>query len=179
MNMMNMKKHAVYGILAIVSLLGLGLTQSAKATPVLNAGFLYDEIEAANTNSLGSPYVFGYGFATTFSITDAFAVGDTYYVYDFGSLILTTTVAAGAPFATPGDPTGEAAWESGAYSIGSILLAPGLHFITVQGDCAAGCPAGFYDRLDVAVPDGGWTVSLLGFALVGLGMVRRKLGLGC
>ena len=36
---MTTKKHAFYGILALVSLLGLGITQSARANLVTNGGF--------------------------------------------------------------------------------------------------------------------------------------------
>jgi hypothetical protein len=173
---MTTKKHAVYGILALVSLLGLGMTQSAKATPVLGAGFSGDTIFARFADSAGSPYAINFAFATTFSITDAFIVGDIYTVYDFGTLILTTSVMGpGAPFGTPGDPTGEAAWENGAFGRGSILLAPGAHLLTFQGNCGGGCPAEFFTRIDAAVPDAGSTLPLLGFALAGVAVLRRKL----
>jgi len=153
-------------------------SRASIAAPVLGAGFLYDQVDAPFTDSEGSPYVFAFPFATTFSITDSFIVGDTYFVYDFGVLILTTTVGAGAPFGVPGDPNGEASWESGLYGIGSVVLAPGLHSITVQGDGVGGIPAGFYDRIDergVRTPDVGTTVMLLGMAFAGIAALKRKL----
>ena len=36
---MTTRKHVFYGILALVSLLGLGITQSARANLITNGGF--------------------------------------------------------------------------------------------------------------------------------------------
>ena len=58
----------------------------------------YDDITEAFVDSTESPYTYDLAGCAYFRITDDFIVGDTFYVYDFGSLILTTTADyAGAP----------------------------------------------------------------------------------
>lgn len=141
----------------------------------LNGGWESDQIDAAQTDSQNSTYFINLLESAVFSITDAFIVGDTFFVYDFGSLILTTSVAAGTPF-TPSNGTADSAWESGSYSIGSVALAAGSHEITIQGDGAGGVPAGLFVRLDSAssVPDSGATLALLGLAMGSIALLRRK-----
>ena len=155
---------------AVISLLAV---DSAEAAITLNGGWQDDQIAASNVDSNNSPYVFSYTFPVQLSLTDAFLVGDTFFVYDFGSLILTTSVSAGAPF-SPSNAIADSAWEGGSYSIGSIMLAPGLHEITIQGDAFAGAPAGYYLRLDAsvsAIPEPS-NAAILGL-LLGTGLLGR------
>jgi hypothetical protein len=137
--------------------------------PVLDAGWASDQIDYAFVNSLDSPYVYNLTNSAYFRITDDYIVGDTYYVYDFSSLILTTS----APYA--GIPTGfmgggENAWQDPAYSGGEVLLAPGYHYLTVQGDGIGGLPAGLWTQL-TTVPEPA-TLCMLG--LGALSLIRRK-----
>jgi hypothetical protein len=141
--------------------------------PVLDAGWAYDGIDGRLVDSLDSPYIYNLASPAYFRITDDFIVGDTYFVYDFGAPILTTSFSyAGVPtgFSDPG----ESAWQSSAYSGGEILLAPGAHHLVVQGDGIGGIPAGFYTQLTSApIPAPG--AILLGS--IGMGVVswlRRR-----
>jgi hypothetical protein len=139
--------------------------------PVLDAGWASDQVNLASTDSLDSPYAYSLTNSAYFRITDDYIVGDTYSVYDFGSLILTTIAAhTGAPTGFSGG--GEIAWQSGLYSGGEVLLTPGNHFLTVQGDGAGGLPAGFWTQLS-SVPEP-TTICLLGFGVLSL-IRRRKL----
>ncbi len=143
--------------------------ESIAPAPVLDTGWAYDQIDAAFVDSTDSPYVYNLAAPAYFRITDDFIIGDTYYVYDFGSLILTTTPAyAGAPTGFP-DP-GESAWQSSSYSGGEVILSVGSHYLTVQGDGAGGLPAGLYTQL-TSVPEP-TTICLLG--LGALSLLRKK-----
>jgi|GEM_PF-1422044 len=147
--------------------------------PVLDAGWAYDQIDAVATNSLDSSYDYSLLNPAWFRITDYFSTGDTFFVYDFGSLVLTTTPTG---FASGfGDNTfADAGWTSPSYGSAEILLAVGPHSLTVQGDGAGGLPAGFYTRLDHgpvstgSVPEP-TTIFLLSSGLIGLVASRKKL----
>ncbi len=144
--------------------------------PVLDAGWSYDQINAAFVDSLDSPYIYNLTTPAYFRITDDFIVGDIYYVRDFGALILTTTLPyAGVPTGFP-DP-GESAWQNPAYSGGEVLLAVGPHQLTIQGNGAGGVPAGFYTQLTSApIPaPGAVLLGSIGVSLVGWLRRRRTL----
>ncbi len=168
-----MKPFRSLAILA-VALCALSCAKFVQAAPVLDAGWYSDEIDGRFVDSMFSPYVVNLTVPAIFSITDAYIEGDTYFVYDGGSLILTTTVGAGIAF-PPSNGTADAAWTSGLFSIGSVGLAPGDHTITVQGDGVGGIPAGFFVRMDSAhAPDGGATVVLISLGLLAMAAVRRR-----
>ena len=142
--------------------------------PVLDAGWSYDVINAAFVDSFDSPYIFNLTSPAYFRITDDFIVSDIYYVYDFGLLILTTSIPyAGVPTGFP-DP-GESAWQNPAYSGGQVLLAPGAHHLTTQGDGAGGIPAGFYTQLTTIPAPGAILLGGIGVGLVGWLRRRRTL----
>ncbi len=124
---------------------------TASAAPVLDMGWSSDTIKWSFVDSEESPCAYDLATPAYFRITDAFVVGDTFYVYDFGTLILTTTASyAGA--STGFLNSGESAWQNPVYSGGEVLLAVGAHNLTIQGDGAGGVPAGFYTQLTSAVP---------------------------
>ncbi len=137
--------------------------------PVLDAGWSYDNILAAWTDSSDSPYVYNLTIPAYFRITDDFIPGDTYKVWDFGLLILTTTMPyAGVPTGMPGYQ--ESRWQDPLFGGGEVVLAAGAHSLTVQGDGLMGLSAGFASQL-TTVPEPA-TVCLLG--LGGLALLRRK-----
>ena len=167
--------------------LGVGATQAevynydpdgVPPPPVLGAGWTYDQIDSAFVNSIDSPYVYNNLAAPAiFRITDYHVVGELYYVYDFGGLILTTEFnGAQAPLAgTVGDPFGKAGWESAAYSHGEVLLAAGSHHLTVQGDGPNTFPAGLYTRLDPApIPEPSTLIILSVLGATGILVWRRR-----
>jgi len=134
-----------------------------------DTGWAYDQIDARFTDSMNSAHVGVFASPTYFRITDYFNTGDQFFVYDFGNPIFTTGYTPRASLLPIGDPFGDAGWADIAYQTGEILLAPGAHSITIQGDGAGGFPAGFYVRFDT-VPEPA-TLGLL--ALGGLAFIRR------
>jgi len=193
---MTTKKHAFYGILALVSLLGLGITQSAKANLVTNGGFETGDFTgwtqggnlgftsvstitphsgswAARLGPIGSDGTLTQNLATT---------GGGFYVLDYW-------------LSNEGGTPSDFSVKWGGVTIpGSILLdPPGFGYteytFTVFTSTATTAlefdfrqdPAYFHlDDISVTfsrgVPDAGSTLPLLGFALAGLGILRRKLG---
>ncbi len=147
-----MKKLVAVCLFAMmVSVAAAGVNYDPLATPpapVLDAGWAYDQVNQAFHDSSDSPYVYDLTGPATFRITDDFALGDVYYVRDFGSLILTTTFYSGSPTGFS-DPSG---WANDDFSKGEILLGAGAHSLTVQGNGAGGVPAGFYTQLTTATP---------------------------
>jgi hypothetical protein len=142
--------------------------------PVLDAGWSYDLINQAFADSVDSPYNYNLTTPAYFRITDDFVVGDTYYVRDYGTLILTTS----APY--PGVPTGfpdpgETAWQDPSYSGGEVILGVGLHQLTIQGNGAGGVPAGLYTQLTTIPAPGAILLVGVGVGLVGWLRRRRTL----
>jgi hypothetical protein len=166
-----MKKK--YGLLVILLSLFLICPLTVYAAPILGGGWSIDQVNAVNTNSVGSPYAFSLPASVYFRITDELVVGDVYKVYEGASLILTTTFFSN-PTGFGDDPTADAAWMSSSYSHGVIVLAPGLHNLSVQGNGVGGLPAHFFTRLD-AVPEPA-SMLLFCLGLVGLAgySTRRK-----
>ena len=155
-----MKK--VMAVLLVTCLAGV-----VSAAPALDGDWAPDVIHNAWTDSEGSPYTLVLDTCAVFRITDAFLEGDTFKVWDHGNLILTTSFMAGDP-TTNGTSFGESAWQDIRFSSGEVLLDPGLHVLTIQGDGVAGLPAGFYTQLETAA-----CVPAPGALMLG------SIGLGC
>ena len=56
---MTTRKHVFYGILALVSLLGLGITQSAKANLITNGGFETGDFSGWTVSATDNDFVVG------------------------------------------------------------------------------------------------------------------------
>jgi len=122
-----------------------------RAVPVLDGGWAYDEISDALVDSVDSPYVLSLETCARFRITDYYALGDVYFIYDFGELVLTTSGFSGEPFGDHAEA--DQGWADAEYTGGEVLLTAGDHEITVQGDGGGGVPAGFFVRVDSVPPE--------------------------
>lgn len=165
-----MKKLMVIGLVAAMA------SAASAVGPVLDGGWASDQIDGAFVDSMNSPYLYTLAGPAYLRVTDDYIDGDTYYVRDFGTLILTTTLAyAGAPTGFVGG--GEPAWVSPSYSGGEVLLAPGAHSLTIQGDGVAGIPAGFWAQVTTApIPaPGALLLGGIGVSLVSWLRRRRSL----
>ena len=174
-------RHAISAILATATLFG-AQTANAGAISVDGGwvGFCFDA--GANqpatagcqndANSIsGNPFTFTSVNSMLLKITDAFVVGDTFRVNDGTNDILFTS----APGAGPGgvnDP--DAAFASGYYSAGSLLLAPGAYSLSVftVNTVSSG---GAYLRVDTAqsVPEPA-SLPLVGLSLAAAWVIRRR-----
>jgi len=144
-----------------------------NTVPTLDGGWVYDQINAAYTDSVSSSYDFTLTDSAYFRITDYFIVGDIYSVWDGGSY-LGDTDFVGFSSSFPDDASANAGWMSASFSSAEFFLTAGVHSLAIQGDGAGGIPAGFYTRLDTAsVPDAS-IMLLLGSSLFGLGVFSRK-----
>jgi VPDSG-CTERM motif len=196
-NKMTTRKHAFYGILALVSLLGLGITQSARGCAdnlVTNGGFETGDFTGwtltGNTGFTGvsgtfigvPPHGGSYqaflgpigsdGFLTQNVATTA---GGSYvidfWLYNFGG--------------TPSDF--DVQWDGATiYSVTNPGAFPYTEYTFYVTASTATTALEFSFRQDpsyfllddicvTSVPDAGSTLPLLGFALAGLGILRRKL----
>jgi len=170
-----MKPSVFRSFVAAASLALLPL--AGTATPVLNEGWAYDQIEGTQqadtwTASIGSDYILQLADAATFRITDSFAPDDRYQVWDFGSLLLTTTFYVGGVIPGPSFADANAAWANADYSHGEVILGAGTHHLRIYGDLVGGAPAGFYTRID-SVPDAGSLAAIAALLWAGLLGVRR------
>ena len=153
---------------------GFLMASTAHAVPVVDGGWASDEVLAAGAPSVGSSYVFSLTGDTYFRITDAFVVGDSYSVYNFGALLVETSFQAfGAGF---GDNfAADNGWTDASYGSAEILLGAGDYNLVVTGDGAGGLSAGFFTRLDSVAPVPlPASMGFLGLAIGGLGLMARR-----
>lgn len=152
---------------------------TAHAIPITaDSGWISDEADALFANSTNSSVTFTVSAPTYFTITDAFQVGDNYQVLLSGTFTVVLQTATGTlpTFWTPGFDVPDFAYADADYSKGQILLAPGSYSWDLIDVASIAYPAGFYYRLDtqrepIAEPV---TLTLIGSALLGLGLVRRR-----
>jgi hypothetical protein len=125
-----------------------------------------------------SPLAFTTGGPVILDVTDAFAPGDRFLVYNNGSDLLGTTSQVNVPANYMADPN--ATFVHPGFSSGSFALPPGTHSITIQViQIAEGAPdgAGFIRvRPDIQlseVPEPG-SMTMAGLGLVSLAYVGYR-----
>ncbi len=162
----------------LATALALAAVPAQAVNLVLDGGWQDDQVDAVDTASVNSPWMFTIGVDALFRVTDAFNTGDVYTVTNASSTILASTT-----FSTDGSAVPDyfgTSWSDLSYSRLSLFLAPGTYALSITGNCAGGCPAGFGVRLDTAPAVGGvpepaaWAMLIAGFGLVGATMRRRS-----
>jgi hypothetical protein len=193
----SLKKHAFYGILAMVSLLALGMTQSARANLVTNGDFETGDFtgwtQSGNTGFTGVSGTFAgvpphgganqaffgpvgsHGFITQDVATTA---GGSYVIefslHNFGGTPSYFSVNwDGASIYSVTDSVGF------DYATFSVIVFASSALTALQFEFQQDPSYFLLDDISVnragSVPDAGSTLPLLGFALAGLGILRRKL----
>lgn len=194
----SLRKHAFYGILALVTLLGLGITQSAKANLILNPGFEtgdFTDWTAANGSVVGTYN----GFVAPHSGNYQAAFGQ-----GAGGLSQNVTTTPGASYVVdfwvagiglgvpPGGLMGTLLVSWGGANVLSLVAGSGFAYTHYTFDVnASSATTGLsfvltpnfqssflLDDISVnpaSVPDAGSTLPLLSFALLGVAVLRRKL----
>jgi hypothetical protein len=195
---MTTRKHVFYGILALVTLLGPGITQSARANLITNGGFETGDFSGWTVMGIDNDVVgnqpftpphsgnyqalFGYLPNSITSQNVATTPGSSYIV----------TFWLAADISHSGSPSFSVNW--GGSTIFNYVFPSGGSFGYTEytfnvNALSAATPLQFQfnsifgnlfylDDISVTpanVPDGGSTVALLGFALLGVVVLRRKL----
>ena len=197
---MTTRKHVFYGILALVSLLGLGITHSARANLITNGGFETGDfsgwtVSGTDNDVVGSvplipPHsgnfqaLFGVG---NNSITQNVATtpGSSYVIRFwvaakiFNQVAGAFSVSWGALTVTSGlTPPGIHPYTEFTFSVPALSPTTALQFQFSDPNITSNTY--YLDDISVnpagvGVPDGGSTLPLLGFASLGLVALRRKL----
>lgn len=198
---MTMRKHAFYGILALVSLLGLGITQSARANFIATIHQVGTDVRVTGSGTIDTTFLslFLSGAGNTASIRPnsgnllfASGLADWYTGFSgptsFGSGGITFASSnSGNPvgidggggnlFVPQGYVSGTFLSDTSTYNnatFASLGITPGTYTWTWGTGVHADS---FTLQIGPAgVPDAGSTLPLLGFASLGLVALRRKLG---
>ena len=191
------RKHAFYGILALVSLLGLGITQSARANLISNGGFETGDfsgwmVSGRDNDVVGSvPFISPhsgnsqalFGFLSNSIKQDVATTPGSSYVVTFWLAAKVYTQGGGSVSVNWGGSTifshlfstGLYSYTEYTFTVNSLSPITALEFQFFNGQFSN---TFYLDDVSVnlaKVPDGGSTVSLLGFALLGVVGLRRKL----
>jgi hypothetical protein len=200
----SLRKHAFYGILALVSLLGLGITQTARASFMVTMNEVGGNVVANGSGSFNLTGLTNIGpFLSTGNsliggTTGRIAVSPTANLPLFGYSGFTTAPttfgslgqinansASGDPF-NVNSSTGRIfllrSYVSGSVfsdsmtfnnkTFATLGLTPDSTYVWTWG---TGANADSFTLQIGSVPDTGSTLSLLGFASLGLVALRRKL----
>ncbi len=175
---------SILGLLCATAV--IAIAPAASATVIIaGSGWQIDTLATANAATTSSPWTFTITGPATFSVSDAFVVGDIYKLFDTATstLLATSTFFAGLAGDVQSGTTGPAgaifgvAWQDVTFSKLAYTLAAGTYSFTINGDGAGGLPAGLGVRLDLigGVPEPTtWAAMILGFGLVGTSLRRRR-----
>ncbi len=130
-------------------------------------------------NDVGSYGTDTYQFSTTtelsFFVTDAFAIGDRFEIFDGSASLGLTSNVAESDSVNLSDA--QSAYDSGLYSTGEWVLGPGTYDISVLVASTPYGRGGAFVKLDTSsaapVPEPA-TMILFGIGLLGLAGVSRK-----
>ena len=145
---------------ACLGLLVVAVAAPALAVPILDGGWSDDVTDGVGLPTVDSPYVFVLTAPAYLRVVDCCVSGDTWFVTDFGSPLLTT--AFSFPTVHPGafgdDLTGfglDTSWVAPlSFTRGEIVLLAGAHSLSLSTDGVGGIPAHVGVRLDsVPVPE--------------------------
>ena len=126
-------------------------------------------------NTKGSPPApWTFSGAGSLLVTDAFAVGDIFEVFDFGVSVGTTSVPDGSVFGGATDNPLDT-FASGAYSSGTFAFGPGAHSITIRPTASPfGSGAAMFQlQAPPPIPEPS-SFALLGIACVGAFVAARR-----
>ena len=190
---MNMKKHAFYGILAVVSLLGLGITQSAKANLVVNGGFETGDFtgwtqggnggftgvsgtqngtapHAGNFQAFLGPVGSDGSLTQNLATTGAGTYVIDFWLYNFGGTPSDFSVIWGGTTIFSLTNPGSFPYTEYTFNVTTSTNITALEF-DFRND-----PAWYHlDSISVNAPDSGSTVVLLGAAMIVVGLVHRRI----
>ena len=194
---MTTRKHVFYGILALVSLLGLGITQSARANLITNGGFETGDfsgwmVSGQDNDVVGSvpftsPHSGNYqalfGFRSNSIAQNVATAPGSSYVVSFWLAANVYTQAGGSVSVKWGGstifsylfPTGSYGYTEHTFTVNALSPITALQFQFFNGQYSN---TFYLDDVSVnlaSVPDGGSTAFLLGSALLGVVVLRRKL----
>jgi hypothetical protein len=200
---MTTRKHAFYGILALVSLLGLGMTQSARASFMATIDQVGPSVVGTGSGTfdltaltLGINVTLGNGgvapaigvFATNGGNATAYSGVSGPTSFGVGGANFTANSASGnvvqiwgggqSLFVPQGYPLTGGNPLSGTFTFNNATFASlGLTPGTYEWTWGTGAHADSFTLQigPAGVPDTGSTLSLLGFASLGLVALRRKL----
>lgn len=129
-----------------------------------------------DSSSSDLSYDFVLSGSALLKVTDAFAIGDVFEIFDNGvSIFSTGAFDVGGVITT--DP--DIAFGGGAYSYGSLLLGAGSHKITGLATASPfGSGGAFIELKGSAVPEPAtWAMMIIGFGLAGVSLRRRAVAI--
>jgi VPDSG-CTERM motif len=198
---MTTRKHAFYGMLALVSLLGLGMTQSARANFIATINQVGTDVVATGSGTLDLaaliPFGGGTGSAAIVPNTGQLVLGVGGPVFVYSGVSGPTSFGSGGP-TFPDSSSGDLVGIAGS-GLGFLVFPQGYSSGNPLSDTSTfnnatfaslGITPGTYTwtwgtgqhadsfTLQIgpaSVPDAGSTLPLLSFALLGLVALRRKL----